>query len=68
MSDLIDRFSKINIRVNSMSDAGELFQDILGAELIHDRGSDTIGDFDGTTMRLGGVVFDVMAPNKPCGA
>jgi methylmalonyl-CoA/ethylmalonyl-CoA epimerase len=68
MSDLIDRFTKINIRVKSMSATRELFEDLLGAELIHDRGSDTIGDFDGTTLRLGGVVFDLMAPNKADGA
>lgn len=68
MSDLIDRFTKINVRVKSMSAARELFEDLLGADLIHDRGSDTIGDFDGTNLRLGGVVSDLMAPNKTDGA
>jgi methylmalonyl-CoA/ethylmalonyl-CoA epimerase len=68
MSDLIDRFTKINVRVKSMSSARALFEDVLGAELIHDRGADTIGDFDGTMLRLGEVVFDLMAPNKADGA
>ena len=68
MSDVIDRFTKINVRVKSMSSARALFEDVLGAELIHDRGADTIGDFDGTTLRLGEVVFDLMAPNKSDGA
>ncbi len=47
-----------------MTRARELFEDLLGADLIHDRGSDTIGHFHGTMLRLGGVVVDLMAPNK----
>lgn len=67
MSALIDRFYKINLRVSSMEKARDLFEGVLDAELIHDRGSDTIGDFDGRMVRLGNVVLDLMAPNRPDG-
>lgn len=58
---------KVNIRAKSMDSARAVFQDVLGAELVHDRGGDTIGDFDGAMFKVGDLVLDVMAPNKPDG-
>lgn len=60
--------AKVNMRVLDLHGTIDRFGDLLGAEPAHDRGSDTIGDFDGATMRLGGIVLDVVAPNKPDGA
>ena len=60
--------AKINLRVLDLHGTIERFGDLLGAEPLRDRGSDTIGAFDGATMRLGDVVLDVVAPNDPDGA
>lgn len=54
---------KVNVRVRDLDEALAFFQDALGAELIHNRGSDTIGDFNGATARIGDVVLDFVAPN-----
>lgn len=58
---------KVNIRVKSMDRARAVFQTVLGAELLHNRGSETIGDFDGATFKVGDLVLDIMAPNDPDG-
>jgi len=60
--------AKVNVRVSKMSDALEFFEQALGGERLHDRGSDTIGEFDGATMRIGDVVLDFVSPNDPDGA
>ena len=60
--------AKINLRVLDLHGTIERFGDLLGAEPLRDRGSDTIGAFDGATMRLGDVVLDLVAPNDPDGA
>jgi methylmalonyl-CoA/ethylmalonyl-CoA epimerase len=59
--------AKINLRVLDLDGTIERFGDLLGAEPLRNRGSDTIGAFDGATMRLGDVVLDVVAPNDPAG-
>lgn len=64
----IEGLMKVNVRVRSMKKAMEFLQNVLGAEPMHDRGSDTIGDFNGATVKLGNLVLDVMAPNDPEGA
>ena len=64
----IEGLMKVNVRVRSMDKAMEFLQNVLGAEPMHDRGSDTIGDFNGATVKLGNLVLDVMAPNDPEGA
>ena len=64
----IEGLMKVNVRVRSMDKAMEFLQNVLGAEPLHDRGSDTIGDFNGATVKLGNLVLDVMAPNDPEGA
>ena len=64
----IEGLMKVNVRVRSMDKAMEYLQNVLGAEPLHDRGSDTIGDFNGATVKLGYLVLDVMAPNDPEGA
>lgn len=64
----IEGLMKVNVRVRSMEKAMEFLQNVLGAEPMHDRGSDTIGDFNGATVKLGNLVLDVMAPNDPEGA
>ena len=40
---------------------------MLGGELLHDRGGNTIGDFDGTMVRVGDVTIDLLVPNDPNG-
>ncbi len=64
----IEGLMKVNVRVRSMDKAMEFLQNVLGAEPLHDRGADTIGDFNGATVKLGNLVLDVMAPNDPEGA
>lgn len=68
MPDVISKVMKINIRAGSKERIHTLLEDILGGERGHVRGSDTIGDFDGGYVNVGGVVFDVMVPNDPDGA
>lgn len=65
MTDVVSNLLKINIRAKSMKDAKALFCGILGAELAHDRGDDTIGEFEGCTVRLGGILFDIVVPSTP---
>ena len=68
MPDVISKVMKINIRARSKERIHTLLEDILGGERGPVRGSDTIGDFDGGYVNVGGVVFDVMVPNDPDGA
>ncbi|MDA0366101.1 MAG: VOC family protein [Chloroflexi bacterium] len=60
--------AKVNLRVRDLQGTIDRYGDLLGAEPQRDRGSDTIGAFNGATMQLGGVVLDVVAPNDPNGA
>lgn len=62
MADTISKLLKINIRARSLENARALLCDVLGGEVAHDRGDDTIGDFTGTTVELGGVLFDIVVP------
>ena len=48
-----------------MENARALLCDTLGAVIVNDRGDDTIGDFKGTTVELGGVMFDIVVPSGP---
>lgn len=66
MADL-GKLMKVNVRVESMDKARTVFEQVLGAEVLRDRGSDTIGDFDGAMFKVGDLVLDVMAPNDPEG-
>ena len=68
MSHRLLGMAKVNVRVSKLSDALQFFEQALGGELLHDRGSDTIGEFDGATMRVGDVVLDFVAPNTSDGA
>ncbi len=63
MTHKLENLIKVNVRVRDLDEALAFFQDALGAELIHNRGSDTIGDFSGATARIGDVVLDFVAPN-----
>jgi methylmalonyl-CoA/ethylmalonyl-CoA epimerase len=63
----IIELAKVNLRVLDLDSTVERFSDLLGAEPLQDRGSDTIGAFNGATMRLGGAVLDVVSPNDPDG-
>jgi methylmalonyl-CoA epimerase len=66
MSDIAG-LMKVNIRAESMEKAKTVFKTVLGAELLSDRGSNTIGDFDGAMYKVGDLVLDIMAPNDPDG-
>lgn len=68
MSHRLLGMAKVNVRVSKLSDALQFFEQALGGERLHDRGSDTIGEFDGATMRVGDVVLDFIAPNTSDGA
>ncbi len=65
MAHRITNAIKVNVRVSDHQKALDFFQDTLGATLSKNRGSDTIGDFDGATVNLGGLIFDIVSPNKP---
>lgn len=59
---------KVNLRVRDQDAALEFLQSALGAAPLRDRGSDTIGQFNGVTAQLGDLVFDIVSPNDPDGA
>ena len=61
------KLMKVNLRVNDMEQARKTLNSVLGATVISDRGSDTIGDFDGAMFQVGDLILDVMAPNDPNG-
>ncbi len=67
MPDVISKVMKINIRARSKDRITTLLKDILGGEPGPDRGTNTIGDFEGAYINLGGVAFDVMVPTDPEG-
>lgn len=64
----IGKLMKVNVRASSMDRAKSVFVDLLGGEVLSDRGSDTIGEFDGAMVRVGDLVIDMLAPNDPEGA
>lgn len=67
MAHRIKGLLKVNMRVQDLPSTLALFREAFGAELIHDRGDDTIGEFVGATMRLGDLVIDFVAPTNPDG-
>ena len=67
MPKTISSVMKINIRARSKDRINVLLKDILGGEPGPDRGANTIGDFEGAFINVGGVVFDVMVPTDPDG-
>ena len=67
MARRIIELAKINLRVLDLDGTIERFSDLLGAEPGRNRGSDTIGAFNGATVRLGGAMLDVVSPNDPDG-
>ena len=64
MAETVKKLLKINLRARSKDNIHRLLGDVLGGELVSDRGSDTIGDFLGSTFVLGGVMFDIVVPTK----
>ena len=67
MAKTVSNLMKINVRARSMEKARAIFVDLLGGELVQDRGGNTIGDFDGTMVRVGDVTIDLLVPNDPNG-
>ena len=67
MTETVSKLLKINVRARSMEKARAIFCDLLGGELLHDRGGNTIGDFDGAMVRVGDVTIDLVVPNDPNG-
>ncbi len=59
---------KVNVRVTDQRAALDFLERAFGAEPARDRGSDTIGEFDGAMARIGDLTFDVITPNDPDGA
>ena len=67
MAHRIIGLAKINVRALDLEGTVERFGELIGAEPMHDRGSDTIGAFNGATVRVGDAVIDVVSPNDPAG-
>ncbi len=67
MTDVVSGLMKVNVRARSKERVRELFCELLGGELVSDRGSNTIGDFEGAMVRVGGVLIDMMVPTDPKG-
>ncbi len=65
MSQAVSKLLKINLRAKSKDSISTLLCDVLGANLLNDRGDDTIGEFEGATFDLGGVMLDVVIPTSP---
>lgn len=57
------RLLKINLRAKTKENARQLLEDLLGGEVLNDRGSDTIGEFEGCTFKVADVMFDVVVPS-----
>jgi hypothetical protein len=65
MTQVVSQLLKINLRMRSRENIGHLLCDVLGGSAGHDRGSETIGEFEGSTFVVGGVTFDVVVPSGP---
>ena len=65
MAEVVSRLLKINLRARSKETVQRVLCDVLGGSFGHDRGADTIGDFEAFTLKLGGVIFDVVTPTGP---
>ena len=65
MTEVVSRLLKINLRMRSKENVHRLLCDVLGGSPGHDRGADTIGEFEGSTIELAGVTFDVVVPSSP---
>lgn len=65
MSEPVSKLLKINLRAKSKASISTLLCDVLGGTLVSDRGSDTIGEFEGATFNVGGVLLDVIVPTTP---
>ncbi|HIG43117.1 MAG: VOC family protein [bacterium] len=64
MPDVVSKLLKINVRARSLESAKALLCDVLGANELSNRGNDTIGDFTGSVVSLGGVMFDIVVPDS----
>ena len=65
MTGVVSQLLKINLRMRSKENIRRLLCDVLGGSSGHDRGADTIGEFEASTFELGGVTFDVVVPSSP---
>jgi hypothetical protein len=52
MTEVVSQLLKINLRMRSKENIGRLLCDVLGGSAGHDRGSETIGEFDQTQAQL----------------
>ena len=59
---MINHLMKINLRMRSMECAKRLMTELLGGEVVHERGSDTLGDYESCTFKVADVIFDVVIP------
>jgi methylmalonyl-CoA/ethylmalonyl-CoA epimerase len=67
MTDVVKKLMKVNVRARSRERAHELFCELLGGELVNDRGANTIGDFEASVARVGDVLIDMIVPTDPEG-
>ncbi|MDE2930663.1 MAG: VOC family protein [Chloroflexota bacterium] len=59
---MINRLMKINLRVRSMENATQLMTELLGGQVIFERGANTLGDYESRLFQVADVTFDVGIP------
>lgn len=57
------RFAKINVRVKDLETAFAYARDVLHAEVLRERNNTPFGDM--FLVRLGGLIIEVLAPDRP---
>src|SRR5262245_19427899 len=57
------RFAKINVRVKNLDAAFAYARDVLEVEVLRERSSTAFGEM--FLVRLGGLIIEVLAPDRP---
>ena len=57
------RFAKINVRVKNLDAAFSYARDVLKAEVLRERNNTPFGDM--FLVRAGGLIIEVLAPDRP---
>lgn len=57
------RFAKINVRVKNLEAAFAYARDVLKAEVLREQSNTTFGDM--FLVRVGGLIIEVLAPDRP---
>lgn len=57
------RFAKINLRVRDLDSALAYARDVLGAEVLRERNTISFGEM--ALVRYGGLIIEILAPDRP---